>query len=127
MEFFGKWPTQREKEKLHKKIFDLEKKLDAKQALELEIECMKNSLQIMKHMGEDEDLDVKKKMDTVREELKDKEEELDGLEQLNQALIIKERKTNDELQDARKELISASTINHSTLHYKTLNVFCLRY
>lgn len=67
---------------------------------------MKNSLQIMKHMGEDEDLDVKKKMDTVREELKEKEEELDGLEQLNQALIIKERKTNDELQDARKELIS---------------------
>lgn len=97
---------KREKEKLHKKIFDLEKKLDAKQALELEIECMKNSLQIMKHMGEDEDLDVKKKMDTVREELKEKEEELDGLEQLNQALIIKERKTNDELQDARKELIS---------------------
>ncbi|KAG6760067.1 hypothetical protein POTOM_036568 [Populus tomentosa] len=112
---------KREKEKLHKKIFDLEKKLDAKQALELEIECMKNSLQIMKHMGEDEDLDVKKKMDTVREELKEKKEELDGLEQLNQALIIKERKTNDELQDARKELISASTINHSTLHYKTLN------
>ncbi|KAJ6311948.1 hypothetical protein OIU77_013657 [Salix suchowensis] len=97
---------KREKEKLHKKIIDLEKKLDAKQALELEIECMKNSLQIMKHMGEDEDLDVKKKMDTVREELKEKEEELDGLELLNQALIIKERKTNDELQDARKELIN---------------------
>ena len=88
---------------------------------------MKNSLQIMKHMGEDEDLDVKKKMDTVREELKEKEEELDGLELLNQALIIKERKTNDELQDARKELISASIANLYTLHYKTLNVFCLRY
>ncbi|CAK7325914.1 unnamed protein product [Dovyalis caffra] len=97
---------KREKEKLHKKIIDLEKKLDAKQALELEIECMKNSLQVMQHMGEDEDLDVKKKMDTVREELKEKEEELEGLEQLNQALIIKERKSNDELQDARKELIS---------------------
>lgn len=88
---------------------------------------MKNSLQIMKHMGEDEDLDVKKKMDTVREELKEKEEELDGLELLNQALIIKERKTNDELQDARKELINASIVNLCTLHYKTLNVFCLRY
>lgn len=99
---------QIEKEKLHKKIIELEKKLDAKQALELEIERMKGALQVMKHMGEDEDLEVKSKMDTIRQELKEKEEELEVLEDLNQALIVKERKTNDELQEARKELISVS-------------------
>lgn len=60
----------------------------------------------MKHMAEEEDGDVKKKINSIREELKEKEEELDGLEDLNQALIINERKTNDELQDARKELIN---------------------
>ena len=31
--------------------------------------------------------------------------ELEDLEALQQALVVKERKTNDELQDARKELI----------------------
>ncbi|RVW66153.1 hypothetical protein CK203_007403 [Vitis vinifera] len=46
------------------------------------------------------------KMDDIQEELKEKEEELDDLEALNQALVVKERKSNDELQEARKELIS---------------------
>ncbi|KAK9279462.1 hypothetical protein L1049_013141 [Liquidambar formosana] len=95
-----------EKEKLHKKIIELEKQLDAKQALELEIERMKGALQVMKHMGEDGDIDVKKKMDTIKEDLKEKEDELEGMELLNQALIVKERKSNDELQDARKELVN---------------------
>ncbi|KAF2311832.1 hypothetical protein GH714_026958 [Hevea brasiliensis] len=91
---------KRQKEKLHKKIFELEKMLDAKQALELEIERLKGSLKIREHMGED-----KKKMDAINEELKEKEEELDALETLNQTLIVKERMNNDEVQDARKELI----------------------
>ncbi|XP_048229313.1 factor of DNA methylation 4 [Ricinus communis] len=97
---------KKQKEKLRKKILDLEKKLDAKQALELEIERMKGALQVMKHMGDQEDIDIKKKMDTIQQQLKDKEEELEDLETLNQTLIIKERMNNDQLQDARKELIS---------------------
>jgi hypothetical protein len=72
---------------------------------------MKNALQVTKHMGEDEDLDIRAKMDTVRQELKEKEEELRGLEELNQALIFQERKINDELQEALKELINVSTRN----------------
>jgi len=72
---------------------------------------MKNALQVTKHMGEDEDLDIRAKMDTVRQELKEKEEELRGLEELNQALIVQERKINDELQEALKELINVSTRN----------------
>lgn len=101
---------QKEKEKLHAKILDLQRKLDAKQALELEIEHMRGALEVMKHMGEDEDAEVKKKMDEIEQDLKDKEEDLEGMEELQQALVIKERKTNDELQDARKELINVRII-----------------
>ncbi|KAK2995948.1 hypothetical protein RJ640_003740 [Escallonia rubra] len=97
---------KREKELLHKRIIELEKKLDAKQALELEIEHMRGALQVMKHMGDDGDTKVKKQIEDIQRDLLDKEEELEGLEALNQALVIKERKTNDELQDARKELIN---------------------
>ncbi|XP_024927008.3 factor of DNA methylation 4 isoform X1 [Ziziphus jujuba] len=95
---------KRQKEKLRKKIIRLEKQLDTKQALELEVERMRGALQVMKHM--DEDMEIKKKMDEIEENLKEKIEELDGVEALNQALIVKERKTNDELQEARKELIN---------------------
>ncbi|XP_034689176.1 factor of DNA methylation 4-like [Vitis riparia] len=97
---------RREKEKLHKRIIELERKLDAKQALELEIERMRGALQVMKHMGENRDMDMKIKMDEIQEKLKEKEEELDDLEAQNQALVVKERKSNDELQEARKEIIS---------------------
>ncbi|KAA8543870.1 hypothetical protein F0562_021953 [Nyssa sinensis] len=97
---------KRQKEKLHKRIIELEKKLDAKQALELEIERMRGAIQVMKHMGEDGDMEVKRKMESIQKDLKEKEEDLDGLEALNQALIVKERKSNDELQEARKELIN---------------------
>ncbi|KAL5580761.1 hypothetical protein UlMin_013203 [Ulmus minor] len=97
---------QREKEKLHKKIIELEKQLDSKQALELEIERMRGALGIMKHMGEEGDADNKKKMDEIEEALKDKEEDLEAMEALNQALIVKERRSNDELQEARKRLIN---------------------
>lgn len=38
--------------------------------------------------------------------LREKEGDLDDLEALNQTLIVKERKSNDELQDARKELVN---------------------
>ncbi|KAF6137791.1 hypothetical protein GIB67_040499, partial [Kingdonia uniflora] len=96
-----------EKEELHKKIVQLEKKLDAKQALELEIERLKGSLSVMKLMGGDEDAETNKNIEAMAKELKEKENEFKNLETLNQALIIKERRSNDELQEARKELINA--------------------
>ncbi|XP_040992288.1 factor of DNA methylation 4-like [Juglans microcarpa x Juglans regia] len=92
---------KKEKEKLLRKTIRLEKKL-AKQALELEVERMRGALQVMKHMGDDGYFEMKKK---IIEDLNEKEKALDHMEQLNLALIIKERKTNDELQEARKELI----------------------
>ncbi|KAK0603228.1 hypothetical protein LWI29_002688 [Acer saccharum] len=95
-----------EKEKLDKEIIELQKQLDAKQAKELEIERMRGALQVMKYMGDDEDMKVGKSIDALQEELKEKEEEYEETEQLNQTLIITERKINDELQGARKELIN---------------------
>ena len=68
--FVCDWRWQREKDKLHSKIFDLEKKLDARQALELEIERMRGALHVMKHMGEDGDMELKKNMDAIVEDFK---------------------------------------------------------
>ncbi|CAJ1955714.1 unnamed protein product [Sphenostylis stenocarpa] len=95
---------KKEKEKMHTKIIELQKKLDAKQTLELDIQQLKGALQVMKHIGEG-DAEEKRKLDAIKMELEDKKEEYEGLEDLQQALVVKERKTNDELQDARKELI----------------------
>ncbi|KVI04905.1 putative domain XH [Cynara cardunculus var. scolymus] len=79
---------KREKEKLHEKIIFLEKQLDAKQAVELEIERLKGQLNVMKHMGDD-DLEVLKKIEDMHKNLKEKEEELEDLESLNQTLGLK--------------------------------------
>uniref|UniRef100_A0A1D1YNS1 Protein SUPPRESSOR OF GENE SILENCING 3 n=1 Tax=Anthurium amnicola TaxID=1678845 RepID=A0A1D1YNS1_9ARAE len=97
---------KREKEAALRKILQLEKQLDAKQKLELEIEQLKGKLQVMKHMGGEEDMAIKKKVEEMSEELKDKIEEMEDMESLNQTLLVKERKSNDELQEARKELIN---------------------
>nr|QDC18034.1 factor of DNA methylation 4-like D [Hypericum perforatum] len=96
---------KKEKEQLHEKILLLERTLDEKQALELEIQSLKGSLDVMKHMAEDGDITLKKKMEDIQEELKEKQENYDALDDLNTALMIRERKTNDELQEVRKELI----------------------
>ncbi|XXG75209.1 hypothetical protein AAC387_Pa07g3768 [Persea americana] len=97
---------KKEKEDALKKILMLEKQLDAKQALELEIEQLKGKLQVLKHWAGDDDDEVKKKVVEMMKDLEEKESEMVDLEALNQALVVKERKSNDELQDARKELIS---------------------
>ena len=86
-----------------RKIIELEKQLDAKQKLEMEIEELKGKLQVWKHLGDDDA--VQKKVKEINDELEQKEVELDDMESMNQTLIVKERQSNDELQDARKELI----------------------
>ncbi|XP_073136533.1 factor of DNA methylation 4-like [Henckelia pumila] len=96
---------KRDKELLHKKIIELEVNLDQKQALELQIESLKGTVEVMKHMTEGSEKE-EKKLESIKEELREKEDELEGLDSLNQALIVKERNTNDELQDARKQLIN---------------------
>jgi polysaccharide deacetylase 2 family uncharacterized protein YibQ len=96
---------QKEKEKLHKKIHDLERELEAKQTLELEIEQLRGTLQVMNHIGETT-LKEKKKIEAIKMNLQEKEEELKDAEELQQTLVVRERQTCDDLQDARKKLIS---------------------
>lgn len=97
--------VQREKEEALKKVLELERNLDEKQKLEMEIEELKGKLEVMKHMGGDDDAAVQQKINQMNELLLEKKENLDGLEDLNQQLLAKERQSNDELQEARKELI----------------------
>ncbi|XP_022942917.1 protein INVOLVED IN DE NOVO 2-like [Cucurbita moschata] len=98
---------KKQKEDLHNRIIRLEKQLDTKQALELEIERLRGSLNIMKHMGDDEDVEVLQKAETILKSLSEKEGDLEALDELNQTLIVKQRKSNDELQEARKEIVNA--------------------
>uniref|UniRef100_A0A6N2M1N6 XS domain-containing protein n=1 Tax=Salix viminalis TaxID=40686 RepID=A0A6N2M1N6_SALVM len=100
---------KRQKEELHNRIIKLEKQLDTKQALELEIERLRGALNVMKHMEDDGDVEVLRKMDARIKKLIEKEGELNDLDALNQTLIVRERKSNDELQEARKELINVSS------------------
>ncbi|KAG4939248.1 hypothetical protein JHK84_045440 [Glycine max] len=102
---------QRQKELLHAKIIQLQKQLDMKQELELEIQQLKGSLSVLKHMEDDEDAEVLKKVDTLQKDLRDKEQSLEELDALNQALIVKERESNDELQEARKALVDESFLS----------------
>ncbi|XP_059626604.1 factor of DNA methylation 4-like [Cornus florida] len=112
---------KKQKQELHKRIIELEKKLDAKQRLELEIECMRGAVQVMKHMDDVGDMKAKREMESIENDLiKEKEKELDDLEALNQALIVKERKSNDELQEARKELIHELSNGHALIGVKRM-------
>ncbi|KAK7261483.1 hypothetical protein RIF29_27796 [Crotalaria pallida] len=95
---------KKKKEELHKRIHELERQLDAKQALELEIEQMRGALEVMKHMGEEGNAEEKKKIEALESDMRDKEEEYEVVEQLHNALVSKELITNDELQEARMEL-----------------------
>lgn len=97
---------QKEKQEALTKILQLERQLDAKQKLEMEIEELKGKLQVMKHLGDEDDAAVQNKIKEMNEELDQKVDEMGSLEDLNQTLIVKERQSNDELQEARKELIN---------------------
>ncbi|KAK4754577.1 hypothetical protein SAY87_002681 [Trapa incisa] len=97
---------KRQKEELHNRIMKMEKELDEKQALELEIVQLRGSLKVLEHMEDEDGKEVFTKIDGLLKGLQDKEEQLADLEVLRQTLTIKERRSNDELQDARKELIT---------------------
>ncbi|RYR65432.1 hypothetical protein Ahy_A03g011363 isoform B [Arachis hypogaea] len=96
---------KKQKEELHAKIIQLERQLDMKQKLELEIQQLRGSLSVLKHMEDDDDAEVLKKVDDLHMDLREKEQSLQDIDALNQTLIVKERKSNEELQEARKELV----------------------
>ncbi|KAK1385531.1 hypothetical protein POM88_023266 [Heracleum sosnowskyi] len=97
--------NKREKEEFRKRTMELEKQINAKQGLELEIKRMRGPLSVMKHMENVEDSKFKQ-IDDTQKALQQKEEELEDVEALNQALVVQEGKTNDEFQEDRMELIN---------------------
>ncbi|KAI3891565.1 hypothetical protein MKX03_033112 [Papaver bracteatum] len=63
------------------------------------------------------------KIEKLIKKLEEKEGEMESLEDLNHSLIVKERKSNDELQEARKELISqlkGTGDSHASVRYKRM-------
>ncbi|XP_015691151.1 factor of DNA methylation 4-like [Oryza brachyantha] len=96
---------KKETEDALRKQVELEKELDSRQKLELEIEQLRGRLEVMKQMGYEEDVTLKSELDELREKLENKDDDMESMESLNQTLIIKERRTNDELKEAKKELI----------------------
>ncbi|GJU87901.1 hypothetical protein Tco_1295447 [Tanacetum coccineum] len=95
---------KRENEEALKKVemeMMLERQLAAKQNMEMQIEELKVTLQVMKRLGDD---DVQELINKMNDDLEAKMKEISDIEEMNQALIVMERQRNDELQ-ARKELI----------------------
>ncbi|XP_060172756.1 factor of DNA methylation 1-like [Lycium barbarum] len=97
---------KREKEAALRTILELERKNDARQKLEMEIAELKGKLEVMEHLRGDDDAAVQNKIKEMNEELVGKMEEMEDLESLNQTLLAKERQSNDELQNARRALIT---------------------
>nr|GME00668.1 factor of DNA methylation 4-like [Ipomoea batatas] len=97
---------KREKELALEKVIVLQRELDGKQGLEIEIETLKHDIKVMRQMNEERDLADKIKLTSIEEELKDKQEELDYFKNINNEFIIKQRCDNDQLQDVRKALIN---------------------
>ncbi|KAG2305783.1 hypothetical protein Bca4012_085350 [Brassica carinata] len=95
-----------QKQKLRERISELERQLDQKQDLELEVEHLKRQLSVMRHMEFNGGTEIVNKVETFLRDLSEKEGELAHVNKFNQDLIVRERKTNDELQEARRALIS---------------------
>uniref|UniRef100_A0A0E0MRB2 Factor of DNA methylation 1-5/IDN2 domain-containing protein n=1 Tax=Oryza rufipogon TaxID=4529 RepID=A0A0E0MRB2_ORYRU len=95
-------PKNREKEDFLARMLQLEKELYEKHQLELEVTQLNGTLQVMKHLEGDDDGDIHDKMEKLSGRLERKKE---CLEELSRELLKKERESNDELQEARKELI----------------------
>lgn len=104
---------------------NLEMQLASKHKLELEIEQLKGKLEVMKHIRVEEDTTLE--IEKIRESLKEKDEELEHIDSINQTLIVKHRRTNDELEDAKKYLISVSIVLLAYIFVLSLSVnSCLR-
>ncbi|CAL5035224.1 unnamed protein product [Urochloa decumbens] len=83
-----------------------EHQLNALQKLEMEIKEMKVKLEAMSCNSDGIDSTSEKKINELNRMLQEKMDEMDFLESSNQILVIKERKSNDELQEIRTELIN---------------------
>lgn len=85
-----------------------EHQLNDLQKLEMEIKEMKAKLEAMSCNSDSKDSASEKKIVELNNQLQEKMDEMDFMESSNQILVIKERKSNDQLQEIRKELINVS-------------------
>ncbi|KAL6644606.1 hypothetical protein ACP70R_016214 [Stipagrostis hirtigluma subsp. patula] len=85
---------------------ELEEQLDLKQNLELEIEHLRGKLEVTKHMGTEEDTKLKE-FNEILLKLKEKDEEMERIDSNYQSLIVKERMTTNEMNEAKQELINS--------------------
>ncbi len=92
---------QQEKEEALRKQVELELELDSRQKLELEKEQLRGKIEVMKMMGSEEDGTLKE-LDELRTKLEEKDDDMESMDSLNQALIIKNQRTIDELKEAKK-------------------------
>ncbi|CAN6242288.1 unnamed protein product [Urochloa humidicola] len=83
-----------------------EHQLNALQKLEMEIKEMKVKLEAMSCNSDCIDSASEKKIHELNKMLQEKMDEMDFIESSNQILVTKERKSNDELQEIRTELIN---------------------
>ncbi|XP_058185667.1 factor of DNA methylation 1-like isoform X1 [Rhododendron vialii] len=125
-----------EKEELHKMVAELQKKLESKKALEL-------ALKVIREFNEDGEVGLKDKMNGEvglkkktgaihwKQRRKrssrlypseDKDKYIEHMESLNNILTAKELKSNDELQEARKELINGFLDSQAYIGVKIMGV-----
>ncbi|KAL5567530.1 hypothetical protein UlMin_024105 [Ulmus minor] len=109
---------KRQREELYNWIIQLDKHLDSKETLELEFKQLTGTwlfgsncpqpwpVLALLPMGGDGDVEVLKKVEAILKELREKERQLEYEKTLKQTLVIKDHKRNDELQEARNELIN---------------------
>nr|GMD64438.1 factor of DNA methylation 4-like [Ipomoea batatas] len=97
---------KREKEQAWVKICRLERELDQKQDLELEIEMYKSAVENWRHNMDDMMEGALNKSRSLIEELREKEDELDCLLNMRYELTIKHRRVDDQVQQARKEIVN---------------------
>ncbi|KAK1692906.1 hypothetical protein QYE76_009603 [Lolium multiflorum] len=98
---------KREKETALKNIKKLNEKLHLTHKLQLDIKHLTGKLEVIKLTPGNETSESGKRIAELTEELRDKIEEMDYTENYNQDLIVQEKKTAVELQEARKLAIDA--------------------
>ncbi|XP_074314956.1 factor of DNA methylation 1-like [Silene latifolia] len=105
---------KREKEEALNKLLQLEKELDKRQKLELEIEYLKGQLGVRRHFGDDGDAANQRKMQEMTEELnqkiihlnvqREKEEALNKVLQLEKVLDTNQKLLELELEELKGQL-----------------------
>lgn len=94
--------------KVAQEILNLLKiELDEKEKTHMKYQDLQEEVLVLKQDREAH----QSKMKEMQEELEEKDEKINDLEALNQTLLVKERRSNDELQESRKESIKVQHLS----------------